>query len=59
MYNHYAAGGYLHQKRSRKIMDDYHNIPIRTAVAAELFAQLPVASQDALIALIKSLLSGQ
>lgn len=32
---------------------------IETAIAAELFAQLPAASQDALIDLIKSLLSEQ
>lgn len=34
-------------------------IPAETAVAAELFAQLPAASQDAIIALIECLLSGQ
>jgi len=33
------------------------NQNLNTVLAAELFAQLPVASQDALIDLIKSLLS--
>lgn len=36
-----------------------NEITVETAVAAELFAQLPVAAQEALIDLIKSLLSEQ
>lgn len=41
-------------------MDDYTSeFSVDVAVAAELFAQLPAASQDALIALIESLLSEQ
>lgn len=41
-------------------MSTLNNTPSpETADAAELFAQLPTESQDALIALIKSLLSEQ
>lgn len=34
-------------------------ITVETAFAAELFAQLPVAVQDAIISQLKSLLSGK
>ena len=41
-------------------MDSYNEpIPLDTALAAELFSKLSAEAQEALIALIKSLLSEQ
>lgn len=37
--------------------ETYIEIPLETAIAAELYAQLPAATQDAIMDLIKSLLS--
>jgi hypothetical protein len=48
----------IHVEEELRIMNEHTNeIAVDTAIAAELFAQLPVATQDALIDLIRSLLS--